>query len=136
MSMRLMIMYSLSRKTVMSRNAWLVCVGSKEAWLRCYVIVYFSNRRGPFSIRVQAKTDLVPPSWLAEHHFAKYPPRLFRRPHTLQYSRMLDESIAAGTLASQSLQDERPSWLFYIAVVCLIWYTAVVLVSTLGYVQV
>jgi hypothetical protein len=31
--MQLMVMYSLSRKTVMSRNAWFVCVGSREAWL-------------------------------------------------------------------------------------------------------
>lgn len=54
----------------------------------------------------------------------------------MQYSRMLDESIAAGTLASRSLHDERPSWMFYLAFVCLIWYIAVVLVSTLGYVQV
>lgn len=65
--MRLMVMYSLSRKTVMSRDAWLVCVGSREAWASLVdVIVYFliANRRGPFSIRVQARTDLVPPSWL------------------------------------------------------------------------
>lgn len=49
---------------------------------------------------------------------------------------MLDESIAAGTLASRSLHDEPPPWLFYLAVICLIWYIAVTLVSTLGYVQV
>jgi len=49
---------------------------------------------------------------------------------------MLDESTAAGTLASRSQYDERPAWLFYLAVICLIWYTAVTLVSTLGYVQV
>jgi hypothetical protein len=55
---------------------------------------------------------------------------------TYQYSRMLDESTAAGKLAWRSLRDEPPSWLFYVAVVCLIWYTAVTLVSTLGYVQV
>lgn len=55
---------------------------------------------------------------------------------TYQYSRMLDESTAAGKLALRSLRDEPPPWLFYLAVVCLIWYTAVVLVSTLGYVQV
>lgn len=49
---------------------------------------------------------------------------------------MLDESIAAGTLASRSLHDGPPPWLFYLAVICLIWYIAVTLVSTLGYVQV
>jgi hypothetical protein len=100
----------------------------------CYCL--FFNRRGPFSgsklVQDGSNSALV----AVEHHFVKYPPRLVRRPHTLQYSRMLDENIAAGTLASRSLQDERPSWLFYLAIVCLIWYTAVVLVSTLGYVQV
>ena len=55
---------------------------------------------------------------------------------TYQYSRMLEENTAAGKLALRSLHDEPPSWTFYLAVICLIWYTAVVLVSTLGYVQV
>jgi hypothetical protein len=49
---------------------------------------------------------------------------------------MLEENTAAGKLALRSLHDEPPSWTFYLAVICLIWYTAVVLVSTLGYVQV
>jgi hypothetical protein len=53
-----------------------------------------------------------------------------------RYSRMSDESDAAATLATRSLHDGPSVLVFCIAVVCLIWYVAVTLVSTLGYVQV
>jgi hypothetical protein len=49
---------------------------------------------------------------------------------------MSDESDAAATLATRSLHDGPSVLVFYIAVVCLIWYVAVTVVSTLGYVQV
>jgi hypothetical protein len=53
-----------------------------------------------------------------------------------RYSRMSDESTTAATLATRSIVDEPSTLVFYLAVVCLIWYVAVTLVSTLGYVQV
>jgi len=49
---------------------------------------------------------------------------------------MSDETLAAATLATWSVDDEPSTFVFYLAVVCLIWYVAVTLVSTLGYVQV
>ena len=49
---------------------------------------------------------------------------------------MFDESVAAATLATRSNYDGPSALVFYLAVICLIWYVAVTLVSTLGYVQV
>jgi len=51
-------------------------------------------------------------------------------------TRMFDESVAAATLATRSNYDGPSALVFYLAVICLIWYVAVTLVSTLGYVQV
>jgi hypothetical protein len=52
------------------------------------------------------------------------------------HSRMSDENIAAATLATRSAHEGPSTPAFYVAIVCLIWYVAVTLVSTLGYVQV
>jgi hypothetical protein len=49
---------------------------------------------------------------------------------------MSDETLAAATLATRSFQDGSSPVVYYLAVICLIWYVAVTLVSTLGYVQV
>jgi hypothetical protein len=49
---------------------------------------------------------------------------------------MSDETLAAATLATRSVDDGPLTVVFYLAVICLIWYVAVTLVSTLGYVQV
>lgn len=51
-------------------------------------------------------------------------------------TRMSDETLAAATLVTRSVRDGPSTVVFYLAVVCLIWYVAVTLVSTLGYVQV
>jgi len=51
-------------------------------------------------------------------------------------TRMSDETLAAATLATRSVDDGPLTVVFYLAVICLIWYVAVTLVSTLGYVQV
>lgn len=49
---------------------------------------------------------------------------------------MSDESVAAAALATRSDNGGPSTLVFYLAVICLIWYVAVTLVSTLGYVQV
>jgi hypothetical protein len=49
---------------------------------------------------------------------------------------MSDEKTVAATLATRSAHEGPSTPLFYVAIVCLIWYVAVTLVSTLGYVQV
>ena len=49
---------------------------------------------------------------------------------------MSDEEIAAATVATRSTYDGPSTLVFCVAIVCLIWYVAVTLVSTLGYVQV
>lgn len=52
------------------------------------------------------------------------------------YNRMSEESIVAAVLAKRSTEHGPSSLALYVAVICLIWYIAVTLVSTLGYVQV
>jgi hypothetical protein len=49
---------------------------------------------------------------------------------------MSDGITVAATLAARSAQEGPSTPVFYVATVCLIWYVAVTLVSTLGYVQV
>lgn len=49
---------------------------------------------------------------------------------------MSDETLAAATLAVRSAYDGPSTFAFYLAIICLMWYVAVTLVSTLGYVQV
>lgn len=63
------------------------------------------------------------------------PPRLTRR-GCIPETRMSDKPLAAATLATRSVDDGPSTVVFYLAVICLIWYVAVTLVSTLGYVQV
>jgi hypothetical protein len=49
---------------------------------------------------------------------------------------MSDEKAVAATLATQSAHEGPSTPVLYVAIICLIWYVAVTLVSTLGYVQV
>jgi hypothetical protein len=49
---------------------------------------------------------------------------------------MSDEKTVAATLATRSTHEGSSTPVFYVAIVCLIWYVAVTIVSTLGYVQV
>lgn len=68
-----------------------------------------------------------------------FSPRLTRRGCTTpqcRHSRMSDESVTAAALATRSNQNGPSTLVFYVAVICLIWYVVVTLVSTLGYVQV
>jgi hypothetical protein len=53
-----------------------------------------------------------------------------------RHSRMSDEKFVAATLATRSAHEGPSTPVFYVAIICLIWYVAVTLVSTLGYVQV
>jgi hypothetical protein len=53
-----------------------------------------------------------------------------------RYSRMSDEEVTAATVATRSNYDGPSTLVSYVAIICLIWYVAVALVSTLGYVQV
>jgi hypothetical protein len=77
------------RKTVMSRNAWFECVGSKEAWLEdqlCHVCccLFFLAPRSVLtgSKLKQHVSGSIRDLLVNQHHFDKCPPRLFRRPHT------------------------------------------------------